>query len=334
MKKEKDKTTWTKIGLLFCSVFFIACSDSSSDSSSSKESTEVDSDELISESFFNSTSLISYEKVDCTLEDGTTSECYQLVFSSNPIEDGPYCPETINDVGGLAVYDGTTNPGFQVMKNVLFYAMETDGYDIIDEDGNINIDDFSGSVTIDPDLSYCLEAASDNDLKLTFLIPAVPKLASSNNVIDYIELVGLSVDGVPINGDLPSVADPTSEKAGNIPSLDPCGGHNDPAGYYHWHFIPETINQVLTTYGITEVSCTNMTQATGDDVILSGFAKDGYPIYAYGTEPTDLDDCGGRTAVTPEFPDGVYHYVASNTDAINVPVCLKGVSATNSFTYQ
>ncbi|WP_159023871.1 YHYH protein [Formosa sp. L2A11] len=311
-------------------ITFLSLGSCSSDGSSDTETSE-DGDYLITESLFNSNSLLSFDIVRATLEDGTSSTCFQLTFSSNPVENGPYCPETIQDIGGLGIYDGDTNPGFQVLKAELFNAMEADGYDIVDDEGNINIDDFNSGPT-DSDLSYCLDAAPDNDIELTFLIPATPKLASSNNDIDTIELVGLSLDGVPINGAPPSVTNPGREVAGNIPSLDPCGGHHDPSGYYHWHFIPESMNQVLDANGITEVTCTLIDQVS--DTKLVGFAKDGFPIYAYAVEPDDLDDCGGRTAVTTEFPDGTYHYVASNTDAPNVPKCLKGVAANSSFTYQ
>jgi len=296
-----------------------------------EDTTESTEEGLLAASMFNSSSLISFETVTANLEDGTSAECYQLVFSSNPVESGPYCPETINDVGGFGFYDGETNPGFQVMKGDLFNAMEADGYDIIDDEGNIHIDDFS-SGPLDQDFSYCLDAAPDNNLQLTFLIPVSPKLASSNNDIGTVESIGVSVDGIPITGTPPSVANPGREVAGNIPSLNRCGGHHDPAGYYHWHFVAETINQVLDANNITEVSCTLVEQVSVTKLI--GFAKDGFPIYAYEAEPTDLDDCGGRTAETSEFPDGVYHYVASNTEAPNVPKCLKGVAASNDFSFQ
>ena len=118
----------------------------------------------------------------------------------------------------------------------------------------------------------------------------------------------------------------------SMPVLDPCGGHHDPAGYYHWHFVPQVVNKVLTANNITDISCTNVVQTT--DKVLFGFAKDGFPIYAYATEPTGLDDCGGITAATDEYPDGVYHYVASTTTAPNIPICLKGVAADNAFSYQ
>lgn len=34
------------------------------------------------------------------------------MFSADtPFDDGPYCPETIDDTGGIGVYDGETSPG-------------------------------------------------------------------------------------------------------------------------------------------------------------------------------------------------------------------------------
>ncbi|WP_020538603.1 YHYH protein [Lewinella cohaerens] len=293
---------------------------------------------LITEPLFNSSSLVSFEMITATLEDGTSAECFQITFTSNPVENGPFCPETINDVAGMGFYDGATNPGLRFFAAELLNDIEADGYNMVNADGTVNIDDFtSGAPSLDQ--SYCLAAAANDNLLLTFIIPAEPKLANTNNVISEVELIGLSLDGIPINGDPPSAINgPAMGGPGgggseiNFPSLDPCGGHHDPAGYYHWHFIPEVVNQVLEANGITEIACTNVTQTTG--VQLVGFAKDGFPIYAYAAEPTDLDDCGGRTAETDEYPDGVYHYVASTTLAANVPKCLKGVAANNSFRYE
>ncbi|MEM9824783.1 MAG: hypothetical protein AAF985_27100, partial [Bacteroidota bacterium] len=62
------------------------------------DDTDAGSDFLINASLFNSASLISFERVTSTLEDGSSAECFQLTFSSNPVESGPFCPETINDV--------------------------------------------------------------------------------------------------------------------------------------------------------------------------------------------------------------------------------------------
>ncbi len=280
--------------------------------------------------------------VTATLTDGTTAECYQLVFKSNPVANGPYCPETIDDIGGLGIYDGATNPGFQVMKAELWNAMEADGYDIVDADGNITISDPGAGPAPSLGGGSCLEATPDNNLRLTFLIPAVPKNGTSNDVINIVENLGVSKDGIPLTGHPPSATQGPPGMSGGgpgnvaaIPAIDPCGGHMDPFGYYHLHFGAEEMNNVLLANDITEVSCTNFTQNTS---VFIGYAKDGYPIYASedldGTLPSDLDECQGHTLATADYPDGVYHYHVSNTAAPNLPQCLKGVAAQNSFTYE
>lgn len=290
----------------------------------------------IDASYFNNNSLVSFDTVACTLENGTSTTCYQMVFTSNPVADGPYCPETINDIGGVGVYDGNTNPGFQVMKQTLWEAMENDGYDIVDEDGNISIQDPGAGMGGGG--SACLEASPDDNLILTFLIPIEPVLLSSPDQIGTVEHIGISVDGIPLTGDPPSVAQGPPGMpggGGSIPAIDPCGGHVDPFGYYHLHFAPEVMNNVLEANDITEISCTNFTQ---DETALVGFAKDGYPIYASkdmdGSLPTDLDECFGHEGVTADFQGGIYHYHASSTEAPNLPPCVMGVAARNGFTYR
>ena len=226
----------------------------------------------------NSNNLLeSVSIVNAALTDGTTAECYQLVFKSNPVADGPYCPTTINDIGGVGIYDGNTNPGFQVMKAELWNAMEADGYDIVDSKGNINISDPGTGM---PTGSSCLQATPDNNLQLTFLIPAVPKLAGSNDVIDIVENVGVSKDGIPLTGHPPSATSgpPGSASSSNIagiPAIDPCGGHIDPFGYYHLHFGAEEMNNVLTANNITEVSCTNFSQS---ETALLDLLKTDFPF--------------------------------------------------------
>jgi len=312
------------------------------ESSASYSFTTIEEDNssnyLIDPTLFTSSSFIVDAKlVDCTLENGSITKCYELTFISNPVnDDGPFCPSTINDIGGMGIYDGPTNnsgnsQGFQVMKASLFNDMENDGYDIVDVNGNINISDFSGQDN--KNFAYCLHPLADDNLVLKFTIPAIPENLNNVNTIEAVELIGVSVDGVPMNGDPPSVT--TGQMGnGNIPSLDACGGHADPSGYYHWHFIPESISEILDEFGLsTDISCTNITQ---DNTSLSGFAKDGYPIYASrdmdGSLPTNLDNCNGHTSATNEYPDGVYHYHASSTQAPNMPPCLIGAAVSNPFT--
>lgn len=287
------------------------------------------------------TTVRSSAEVSCTLTDGTATTCLELRFAAGaPSGEGPYCPEHIDDIGGLGAYDGATNPGVQVMKRALWEAMEADGYDIVDEDGNINIMDPGeggpggggggggpmATSNMDP---ACLQG-TPADLTIVYTIPLTPSLLSSPDTIDSVEDCGVSVDGVPFKGAAPSVV----ANGGNIPALDPCGGHQDPAGYYHWHIVAESAAPFLEGLGVTDLACTNMDQ---DDTALSGFAKDGFPIY--GAEdadgaPADLDECNGHEGATPEFPDGVYHYHADPSVWPTVPPCVKGASVDRPMTYE
>ena len=45
--------------------------------------------------------------------------------------------------------------------------------------------------------------------------------------------------------------------------------------------------------------------------------------YEYVAGLGDLDECNGRTGVTPEFPRGIYHYYATDTYPY-LQRCVKG----------
>ncbi len=285
---------------------------------------------------------VSHSLVDCNYSEGGSGKCYEITFNSNPVDDdGPYCPETTFDVGGFGNYDGATNPGFQVMQASLFQSMETDGYDIISNvangdgsfDINIETDVPGGGIARmgGPSTAACLQPTPDDGLTLTFQIPVIPTNIGSPDDIESVEYVGLALDGVPINGTPPSVV----SNNGKIPSLDRCGGHHDPAGYYHWHFLAAHMNETLDANGILDVDndiqCIKKTQSS---TALIAYARDGYPIYSGNDQgdvvPTDLDDCNGHTHATADYPDGVYHYHAS-TEITNVPPCIVGKQSVDSF---
>lgn len=288
--------------------------------------------------------FVSAEIVDCQLAEGGSGTCYRIIFNSNPVDDdGPFCPETINDVGGFGNYngDGTDNGsptdgdpvGFSVMNAALFEAMENDGYDIIGNNGNIRISDFSGMDN--PNFGYCLEPLPDDNLTLTFEIPVIPESLNAPDNIETVEYIGLALDGVPMNGTPPLVAGDEAQGEGKIPSLDRCGGHHDPSGYYHWHFIAAHMDATLEAQGLLDIAngiaCTKKEQ---DATVLVGYARDGYPIYSgqdeEGVAITDLDDCNGHVGATIEYPEGIYHYHAS-TDITNVPPCIQGKQSVNAF---
>ena len=52
---------------------------------------------------------------------------------------------------------------------------------------------------------------------------------------------------------------------------------------------------------------------------MGAFTQD----YEYVAGLGDLDECNGRTGVTPEFPNGIYHYVATDPFP-HLPRCVKG----------
>jgi len=82
-------------------------------------------------------------------------------------------------------------------------AMENDGYDIVDDNGNINIEDPGAGMGGSE--SACLEAAPDDNLQLTFLIPTTPELLNTPDQLGTVENLGVSLDGIPLTGDPPSV---------------------------------------------------------------------------------------------------------------------------------
>ena len=291
--------------------------------------------------------LVSSQEEACTLDSGTVTTCLRLTFTANGAGDstedgtiGPYCPDSIatpRDEAGFGNYDGPTTPGFQSLVDAAI-AMEADGYDIIDDDGNIR----SGGGGPDEDFSSCLDMDLV-DQEVTFLIPIETEMRGTPATVGTVDSLGVTRSGVPLKGYPPSVT--TAEEgvggtgSGNIPALDHCGGHGDPQGYYHWHLIPEGVNTVLDseTYNYTAdfgITCSNSTVEFDSPTDFSGLAKDGFPFYGplddvdgTATSPGEvatLDECNGHTHTNDEYTDGVYHYHALAALAPNIPPCLMG----------
>jgi len=112
-----------------------------------------------------------------------------------------------------------------------------------------------------------------------------------------------------------------------LPGLDECGGHPQPDGPYHYHLMPQVMNDLLDENGIAELSCTYIEQSSNS---ILGYARDGFPIYGSqesdGSTPTDLDDCNGHFGVTDDFPDGIYHYHILNDEIPNILPCTYGAT--------
>lgn len=128
-------------------------------------------------------------------------------------------------------------------------------------------------------------------------IPTHPNEASSKEETSLGE-IGMALNGVPIFND--REGGNVSLDAMTLTTFDNSGAHPAPSKNYHYH----------TTGKYTSV----------DDAKLIGFLRDGFPIYGRkdttGVYPT-LDEYGGHSGPTQDFPDGIYHYHASNVNYLN-----------------
>jgi len=137
---------------------------------------------------------------------------------------------------------------------------------------------------------------------------------------------------------------------------DTNNAHVQPNGLYHYHGIPEGLvtkrsngNKVMTLIGwaadgfpiYARYGYTTATDANSAlKVLASSYRTKAAPdanrpatsLYAMGTFTQDyeyvagagdLDECNGRTGVTPEFPKGTYHYYATDTFP-HLQRCVKG----------
>ena len=130
--------------------------------------------------------------------------------------------------------------------------------------------------------------------------------------------IGLMISGPALfnategeNGKVPALSDNVSyaftDSTGNARTakfIDSCNGHPTPnlnGSTYHYHGLSSCV--------------TAQVDVAGGPSHLIGVAADGFPIYGgrdiNGKVITvdQLDTCNGITSATPEFPNGVYHYV-------------------------
>ena len=127
---------------------------------------------------------------------------------------------------------------------------------------------------------------------------------------------------------------------------DANNAHVQPGGSYHYHGMPEGFiakrggNSSLMTligwaadgfpiyarygYSVADDASSALKVMTGSYqtvtvVSNSRPSTDTYPLgtfaqdYEYVEGSGDLDICNGRVGVTPEFPEGIYHYYATDT---------------------
>ncbi len=194
-----------------------------------------------------------------------------------------------------------------------------------------------------------------------FHIPIKPQVAESPTPVRHL-LFGIAVNGVPFDPGTAEFwnNDPASgwvfeAKSGFIDlGLDEHNAHVQPNGAYHYHASPAGLIAKLggdkqhmlligyaadgfpiyTGYGHADVQRTNtpLTKMrssyrlkTGSRTAGPGGKYDGKftEDYEYIKGAGDLDECNGRFAVTPEFPQGTYHYYVTESFPY-IPRLLRG----------
>ena len=217
--------------------------------------------------------------VDCTLEDGTQTRCYEFTARYKPegLEIGPFCPSNIDETGGIWDWDGE-DAGLYRLDRAFFEMLATQDYQFYDQSGNIAISDPGSGQRPDADHA-CLMASQDESVFITMRLPVEPVMADTPTNLGTVGKVGIAVDGVPIFADAPSVLD-----TGHLPALDVCGGHIDPGGWYHWHGTSTDIETALKTEAVAS-DCALAQDASAQ----FGYAFDGFPMFgsleADGTVP-------------------------------------------------
>lgn len=162
---------------------------------------------------------------------------------------------------------------------------------------------------------------------LSFTIPTKPEYTST--ITDTpLGSIGLMISGSvlynPYEGDGTTVAmssnfSLTRSNGTKVWFVDHCSGHPTPdAGQYHYHAGSSCVERQVD-------------RKSGPSHLI-GVALDGFPIYGPRdingkTVPVkSLDRCNGIKSATPEFPQGIYHYVLPDTtDATSSIRCFHGV---------
>ena len=177
-----------------------------------------------------------------------------------------------------------------------------------------------------------------------YTLPAAPAMADSVTSYNIPQPFGIAINGVVLD---PFAAewyenDRTSgwqlAALANPLGFDENNAHVQPSGAYHYHGAPTAL---LTTtaqpeligfagdgfpiygpYGYADpddpgaavgVLTSSYRLKSGDRPGGPGGVYDGTYVedYEFVAGSGDLDECNGRSGVTPDYPDGTYYYVAS-----------------------
>ena len=168
----------------------------------------------------------------------------------------------------------------------------------------------------------------------TFNIPLNPTINPNGPQDTTLGTVGVAINGIPIYN--PFENQNQESAYGRI--FSGCCGHPQNTGIYHYHKYPTCLRLFNNNWRSEKDKCDDIDRLVnrGNHSQLIGFALDGFPIYGpvgfingeskimlssytgsndsagnptYVENSGDLDECNAINSPTPEFPNGVYHYV-------------------------
>ncbi len=268
--------------------------------------------------------------VACTLSDGTSTMCYEIVTNGTPTDHdmGPWCPSNISDgedAGGIWLEGGEVYDvdGAFIENMAAFY--NDDNWLMYDANGDIfkteTQDDCANAANPnvgDEYRNFCVECLPSyiTNLTQTYRIPITPVKLETPAAFGGMGPGGgngPSQRGVAFNGVVFDAPAPTNAILGayTLAPFDDAGGHINLNAGYHYH-------------AATGVS-TEIAQADGHAPMI-GYALDGHAIYgrldSNGDESSDLDDCRGHYDETRG-----YHYHVDYAGTNNFLNCLHGAYA-------
>lgn len=323
-------------GIIVLAIVITACgSDNDSEvATETEENTEgntgVASTSAIDPASFVAGALVSSEIVDCTLSDGTATQCYELVTSGIAKTTdmiGPFCPSstasTVDEGGvwldGESIYDADGD-FFLDLPNLYGAAYPpADSWVLYDENGDLRVTDTleacqaAARPDVDPEFqSFCVECSLDDlgaDVTtLTFTIPVTPVPADTIGALTG--SAGISLNGFQIAAQAP-VQDILSNWT--IAAFDDCGGHVNPNDGYHYHAATGADG------------CNSGGTDTDGHPALMGYSMDGYGIFGPladdAVEANSLDQCNGVADDTRG-----YHYHAGSPELNQHIGCFYGVT--------
>ncbi|WP_273566127.1 YHYH protein [Maribacter halichondriae] len=334
----KNRTNLIPIIFALVIFAFLGCSACNNDDAGTADDTIIDDTtddstivDVDSSYFYTADGSVTITTVPCTLSDGTSTDCYQIVTTSLPgdHEMGPWCPDNIADdasAGGIWLEGGEVyDVDGAFVENMATFYNDTK-WMMYDANGDIYVteteDDCINAANPNVGAEYenfCVECLPSyiTDLSQTWTIPITPVIQDSSTLF----ATGPggpgnsapSTRGVALNGIEFSAPAPVDNILGayTLAPFDDAGGHINVHQGYHYH--------AATGFG---------TQIAQDDghAPLIGYALDGFGIYELldtsDNAPTDLDNLRGHSDDTRG-----YHYHVDEAGNNNFINGLKGAYA-------